>query len=125
MIVNLREAHQQIGFKTPCTLRKVVKDGPLDDYLRRGPDKRRVYLELTPPGMPTLRERIQHHTAFHGNTPLWNRDEPGPTMSDAALDEAMGPINEWIESREADSWEARAEAFIDPSSWSAPPWTAQ
>jgi len=65
MIVNLSEVKKQLGFKTPYTLRKAVKDGLLDDYLRRGADKRCVYLELTPPGMPSLRERIQHHTAFH------------------------------------------------------------
>ena len=103
MIVNLSEAQQQLGFKTPYTLRKAVKDGLLDDYLRRGPDKRCVYLELTPPGMPTLREKIQNHVAFHGNSPLWNRDEPGPSRD----------------------WTERAAAFIDPSCWSAPPWTAQ
>lgn len=102
MIVNLSEAQQQLGFRTPYTLRKAVKDGLLDDYLRRGPDKRCVYLELTPPGMPTLRERIQHHTAFHGNSPLWDRDE--------------GLSDDWTE---------RAAVFIDPSCWGPPPWTAQ
>ena len=124
MIVNLSEAQQQLGFKTPYTLRKAVKDGLLDDYLRVGPDRRCTYLELTPPGMPSLRERIQRHTAFHGNSPLWNRDEPAPTMTDEALDEAMGPINEWIESRDRQGWESRAAEFIDPSCWGAPPWTA-
>ena len=74
MIVNLREAYQQLGFKTPYTLRKAVKDGVLDDYLRRGPDKRCVYVELNPAGLPSLRERIQRHTAFHGNSPLWRRE---------------------------------------------------
>ena len=102
MIVNLREAHQKLGFKTPYTLRKAVKDGHLDDYLRRGPDKRCVYLELTPPGMPTLRERIQHNAAFHGNSPLWDRD-PAPAPSE--------------------DWTERAASFIDPSAWAAPPWT--
>lgn len=122
MIVNLSEALKQLGFKTPYTVRKAVKDGYLDDYLRVGPDRRCTYLELTPPGMPTLRERIQHHTAFHGNSPLWDRDEPGLTMSDEALEDAMSPINKWIESRE--DWTARAAEFIDPSCWKPPPWTA-
>jgi len=101
MIVNLREAQQQLGFRTPFTLRKAVQSGYLKDYLRVGPDRRCTYLELTPPGLPTLREKIQHHTAFHGNSPLWRRDSP------------------------VESWEERAARFIDPSCWSAPPWTAQ
>ena len=123
-VVNLREAQQILGFKTPFTLRKAIKDGHLGAYLRSGPDRRCIYLELTPAGLPTLREQIQRHVAFHGNSPLWNRDSDS-TVSDEALDEAMGPINEWIEGREADSWEARAAAFIDPSCWSAPPWSPQ
>ena len=102
MIVNLSEAQQQLGFKTPYTLRKAVKDGLLDDYLRVGPDRRCTYLELTPRGMPSLRERIQHHTAFHGNSPLWDRDE--------------GLSEDWTE---------RAAAFIDNSAWGPPPWNRQ
>jgi len=101
MIVNLREAQQQLGFKTPYTLRKAVKDGLLDDYLRVGPDRRCTYLELTPPGMPTLRERIQHKTAFHGNSPLWDRDEPAPCRD----------------------WTQQANAFLDLPQWGPPPWS--
>ena len=101
MIVNLSEAQKQLGFKTPYTLRKAVTDGRLDDYLRVGPDRRCTYLELTPPGMPTLRERIQGHTAFHGNSPLWNKDDPGPSGH----------------------WSERANEYLDPSRWPSPPWT--
>ena len=101
MIVNLSEAQKQLGFKTPYTLRKAVTDGRLDDYLRVGPDRRCTYLELTPPGMPTLRERIQGHTAFHGNSPLWNKDDPGPSGH----------------------WSERANEYLDPTRWPSPPWT--
>ena len=119
-VVNLRDAQQLLGFKTPFTLRKAIKDGHLGAYLRSGPDRRCIYLELTPVGLPTLREQIQRHVAFHGNSLLWNRDSES-TVSDEALDEAMGPINEWIEGRE--DWIERAAAFIDPSCWGLPPWS--
>lgn len=44
-------------------------------------------------------------------------------MSDEALENAMAPINEWIESRS--DWPARAAEFIDNSALGTPPWTAQ
>ena len=101
-VVNLREAQQILGFKTPFTLRKAIKDGHLGAYLRSGPDRRCTYLELTPAGLPTLREQIQNHVAFHGNRPLWDRD-PAPT----------------------EHWTERAALFIDPSCWSGPPWSPE
>ena len=104
MIVNLGEAQQQLGFKTPYTLRKAVKDGLLDDYLRRGPDKRCVYLELTPPGMPSLRQHVQANTNFNSASPLWRR-EPVPE-----------PVSD-------EDWTERAVAFIDNTAWGPPPWT--
>ena len=121
-VVNLREAQQILGFKTPFTLRKAIKDGHLGAYLRSGPDRCCIYLELTPAGLPTLREQIQRHVACHGNSPLWNRDSES-TVSDEALDEAMGPINECIEGRE--DWIERAAAFIVPSCWGPPPWSPE
>ena len=101
MIVNLSEAQQQLGFCTPYSIRKAIKDGYLDSYLRSGPDRRCTYLELTPPGLPTLREQIQNHVAFHGNSPLWKRDDPGPSRD----------------------WTEQAAAFIDNSAWGPPPWS--
>ena len=101
-VVNLREAQQMLGFKTPFTLRKAIKDGHLGAYLRSGPDRRCIYLELTPAGLPTLREQIQHHVAFHGNSPLWDRD-PKPQGNQ--------------------KWTEVANGYLDLPQWGPPPWT--
>ena len=124
-VLNLRQAGQLLGFKTAEPLRRMLKRGVLDDYRRPGADGRCVFLETDPPGLPSLRQQVQAHTNFNSASPLWKRETSPETVSDEALDEAMAPINKWIESREAESWESRAAEFIDPSCWSAPPWSAQ
>ena len=101
-VLNLRQAGRELGFKTAYTLRKMLQLGVLDAYLRSGPDKRAVYVEMAPAGLPTLRQQVQAHTQCHYTSPLWRRD-----------------------SSAADDWTARAAEFIDPSCWSAPPWSAQ
>ena len=121
-VLNLNNASAHLGFKSCVTLRRLHRKGQLEDYRRVGPDKRAVYLETDPYGLPSLREHVQAHTECRGNSPLWREQS---ALSEEALDEAKAPMNERIESREADSWEARAAAFIDPSCWSAPPWSAQ
>ena len=70
-IVNLRQASTQLGFKTTTTLRRLLKLGELDAYLRSGPDLRATYLEIAPKGLPTLRKHVQAHTECRGNSPLW------------------------------------------------------
>ena len=121
-VFNLNNASTHLGFKSCVTLRRLHRKGQLKDYLRDGPDKRALYLETEPDGLPSLQRHVQNHTRFNADPPIWHQES---ALSEEALDEAMAPINEWIESREADSWEARAAAFIDPSCWSAPPWTDQ
>ena len=37
-----------------------IGKGQLDDYRRVGPDKRAIYLETDPYGMPSLREHVQN-----------------------------------------------------------------
>lgn len=117
-VLNLSNASSHLGFKSCVTLRRLHRKGQLEDYRRDGPDKRALYLETEPYGLPSLRKHVQKHTACRFDSPLWREQS---ALNEEALDEA----NEWIENREADSWEARAAAFIDPSCWSAPPWTAQ
>ena len=121
-VLNLSKASAHLGFKSCVTLRRLHRKGQLNDYLRDGPDKRALYLETEPYGLPSLQRHVQNHTRFNADSPIWHQES---ALSEEALDEAMAPINEWIESREADSWEARAAAFIDSSCWSAPPRTAQ
>ena len=123
--LNLTEAGKSLGFKSPSTLRRLYQSGVLSAYVRSGPDKRAVYLETHPAGRPSLREWVQANVQFHPASPIWRREPELKTASDEALDAAMEPINEWIESRDQQGWEARAAEFIDPSCWPAPPWTAQ
>ena len=121
-VLNLSKASAHLGFKSCVTLRRLHRKGHLNDYLRDGLDKRALYLETEPYGLPSLQRHVQNHTRFNADSSICREES---ALSKQALDEAMAPINKWIESREADSWEARAAAFIDPSCWSAPPWTAQ
>lgn len=123
--LNLTEAGKLLGFKSPSTLRRLYQSGVLSAYVRSGPDKRAVYLETHPKDRPSLKEWVQAHVQFHPASPIW-RHEPLPeTVSDEALDAAMEPINEWIEGRADQGWEASAAAFIDNSCWGPPPWSAQ
>lgn len=101
-VLNLGQAAALLGFRSSASLRKLLKRGVLDEYRRSGPDGRSTYLETEPDGLPTLKQQIQNHTECHFNSPLWRRDSPA-----------------------ADDWTARAAEFIDPSCWSAPPWSAQ
>ena len=99
-VLNLTQAGRELGFKTPYTLRKMLQLGVLDAYLRTGLDRRAVYVETEPDGLPTLKQQLQAHTQCHFSSPLWRREPP------------------------AESWESRAARFIDPSCWGPPPWTA-
>ena len=121
--LNLTQAGRELGFKTPYTLRKMLQLGVLDAYLRTGADKRAVYVEMAPEGLPSLRQQVQAHTQCHFSSPLWRRESLPGTVSDEVLDEAMAPINEWIESRE--DWTTRANEYLDHSRWSSPPWTKE
>ncbi|QNI63933.1 hypothetical protein [Synechococcus sp. A15-44] len=116
-VVNLRQAGRLLGFKTAEPLRRMLKRGVLDDYLRPGGDGRCVFLETDPPGLPSLRQQVQANTGFNSASPLWRRE----LLSDEALDTAMAPINDWIEGRE--DWSVRANEFLDPAAWTGPPWT--
>jgi len=122
-ILNLSQAGELFGYKTPWKLRRMLQRGELADYLRVGPDQRCTYVETDPVGLPPLKEHVRAMTRPHALSPVWFEGEQA-TMSDEALDEAMEPINRWIESRES-SWAERANAYLDLKAWCAPPWTAE
>jgi len=103
MILNTSEAARHLGYSTRTTLQRLLAAGLLDDYRRPG-GGRQVLLETNPPGLLTLRQRVQGLTQIRYNSPLWRRGgaevitEPG--------------------------WDAVAErlnAYLDPS-WPGPPW---
>jgi len=122
-ILNLSQAGRLLGYKTPWKLRRMLQRGELRDYLRTGPDNRCHYIETEPEGLPSLKEHVQTMTRPHLLSPVWC-GESLATASDEVLEEAMAPINEWIESRES-SWAERANAYLDLKAWCAPPWTAE
>ena len=117
-ILNLNNTRAYLGFKSCETLRQLHRKEQLNDCLHDGPDKNATFLETQPHGPPSLQRHVRNHTRFNADLPIWRQKS---ALSDEALDKAMAPINQWIGSREADSWEAWAAAFIDPSCWSAPP----
>lgn len=106
VVLNLTQAGRVLGFKTAEPLRRMLKRGVLDDYRRPGGDGRCVFLETDPPGLPSLRQQVQANTNFNSASPLWRR-EPLPE-----------PVSD-------DDWTERAAAFIDPTCWGPPPWSAQ
>ena len=77
------------------TLHRLHRKGQLDDYRRVGPDKRAIYLETDPYGLPSLREHVQKHTACRFDSPLW----------------------------QAPSWTEVANGYLDLTQWGPPPWT--
>ena len=103
-IVNLRQASTQLGFKTITTLRRLLKLGELDAYLRSGPDSRATYVEMAPKGLPTLRKHVQAHTECRVNSPLWG----------------VAPES-WAQPKR--HWTDVANSYLDLPQWGAPPWT--
>jgi len=95
---------------------------PLEMLLERAGRQLRLQIKL--PELPTLRQRVQALTQVRYSSPLWRRDGPAE-ITEQGLEQAMQPINRWIESRdEGPQWEViagRLNDFLDPS-WPAPPW---
>jgi len=123
MILNTSEAARHLGYRTRTTLQRLLAAGLLDAYRVPG-GGRAVLLETAPPKLPTLRQRVQGLVQVRYSSPLWRRGG-AETITEAGLEQAMEPINRWIESRdEGPQWEAVAErlcGFLDPS-WPGPPW---
>jgi len=123
MILNTFEAARHLGYSTRTTLQRLLAAGLLDAYRVPG-GGRQVLLETRPPGLPTLRQRVQGLVQVRYSSPLWRRDGPAE-ITEQGLEAAMEPINRWIETRDqAPAWDAVAERlndFLDPS-WPGPPW---
>jgi len=123
MILNTSEAARHLGYSTRTTLQRLLAAGLLDAYRVPG-GGRQVLLETRPPGLPTLRQRVQGLVQVRYSSPLWRRDGPAE-ITEQGLEAAMEPINRWIETRDqAPAWDAVAERlndFLDPS-WPGPPW---
>ena len=69
-VLNLNNVSAHLGLKSCVTLRRLHRKGQLDDYRRVGPDKRAIFLETHPYGLPYLREHVQKHTACCFDSPL-------------------------------------------------------
>jgi len=123
MILNTSEAARHLGYSTRTTLQRLLAAGLLDAYRVPG-GGRQVLLETRPPGLPTLRQRVQGLVQVRYSSPLWRRDGPAE-ITEQGLEAAMEPINRWIEARDqAPAWDAVAERlndFLDPSC-PGPPW---
>jgi len=123
MILNTSEAARHLGYSTRTTLQRLLAAGLLDAYRVPG-GGRQVLLETAPPELPTLRQRVQGLTQIRYNSPLWRRGG-AEKISEAELDAALEPINQWIEARDqAPAWDAVAErlnAYLGDG-WPAPPW---
>jgi len=124
MILNTSEAARHLGYSTRTTLQRLLAAGLLDAYRVPG-GGRQVLLETRPPGLPTLRQRVQALVQVRYSSPLWRRGG-AEEITEQGLEAAMEPINRWIESRdEGPQWEVIAERlndFLDPS-WPGPPWS--
>ena len=92
-VFNLNNASAHLGFKSCVTLWWLHRKGQLDDYLLVGPDKRAIYLETDPYGLPSLREHVQKHTACRFDSSLW----------------------------QVQSWTDVANGYLDLAQWGAPP----
>jgi len=123
MILNTSEAARSLGYSTRTTLQRLLAAGLLDAYRVPG-GGRAVLLETAPPGLLTLRQRVQGLVQVRYSSPLWRRGG-AETITEAGLEQALAPINRWIEARDqAPAWEAVAArlcGFLGPS-WPAPPW---
>ena len=109
MILNTSEAALHLGYKSRTTLQRLLRDGLLEQYKapRVG---RELLLETNPPGLPSLRERIQALTQVRPSSPLWR----------------LPASEEPVEARdEGSDWERIAErlnAYLGDR-WPAPPWS--
>jgi len=124
MILNTSEAARFLGYRTRTTLQRLLAAGLLDAYRVPG-GGRQVLLETNPPELPTLRQRVQALTQVRFNSPLWRRGG-AEEITEQGLEQAMEPINRWIEARDqAPNWEAVAErlnAYLGDG-WPAPPYS--
>ena len=94
-VFNFADASEHLGFKSCVTLRRLHRKGLLNAYQTFGPDRRSIYLETDPDGLPSLREHVQSHTKWRHDSPLW----------------------------QTPSWSEVANEYLDLPQWGPPPWT--
>ena len=75
--VPIAEAARRIGHRSRSQLYRLIDAGSLRDYLRRAPDGARL-LELKPPGLPSLAERVADCTAERINSAPRPKPKPAP-----------------------------------------------
>ena len=78
--VPIAEAARRIGHRSRSQLYRLINAGSLREYLRHAPTGARL-LELRPPGLPTLAERVAECTAERINSAP--RPKPEPRATDA------------------------------------------
>lgn len=89
--VPIAEAARRIGHRSRSQLYRLIDAGSLRDYLRRSPDGGRL-LELKPPGLPSLAERVAACTAERINSAPRPKPAPeGPRPFDV-VEELWAPI---------------------------------
>ena len=127
MILNTSEAALHLGYKSRTTLQRLLRNGLLEQYKapRTG---HQLLLDTNPPGLPSLRERIQALTQVRPSSPLWRREASSALPTDEELEQALEPINRWIAARDqGPDWERIAEVlngYLGPQ-WPAPPWDSE
>jgi len=93
--VPIAEAARRIGHRSRSQLYRLIDAGSLRDYLRRAPGGGRL-LELRPPGLPTLAERVAECTAERINSAPRPKPKPAPAADEPravdVIEELWAPI---------------------------------
>ena len=93
--VTFGDAAAHLGHKSRSTLYRLKRDGFLSDYLRPGGKGGAQLLELTPAGLPTLRDYCQGILLARVDSPLWRPEpEPEPEPPEPP-DDPMAYWREW------------------------------
>lgn len=93
--VPIAEAARRIGHRSRSQLYRLIDAGSLRDYLRRSPDGGRL-LELRPPGLPSLAERVAACTSERINSAPRPKPKPAPAADEPrsvdVVEELWAPI---------------------------------
>ena len=93
--VTFGDAAAHLGHKSRSTLYRLKRDGFLADYLRPGGKGGAQLLELTPEGLPTLRDYCRGILLARIDSPLWLAEpEPEPPPP-APANDPMAFWREW------------------------------
>ncbi len=134
MKLTISEASAHCGYKSRSVIYKLQQGGMLRDY-EAGRVGRSLLLESHPPGRCPLRDHIAACVQLRHDSPLGQHPSPMAELSDAdlaaamptdaQLEAAVAPLDDWINSqRKEPAWDriaARLNAYLGPD-WPAPPW---